>query len=99
MDQTGLCDLSESWKCRISAGLHSGQSFGVERAVLKSEQLTQTLIQIINAGGSQLMVGYSIQNKQAWEYNAYEFWVSQYEHPSWTNSKMPGEFTIIADKF
>lgn len=44
------------------------------------------------------MIDYSVQNKKAWEYNACEFWVSQYEHPSWINSKMPGEFTIIADK-
>ena len=27
------------------------------------------------------MVDYSIQNKKAWEYNAYEFWVKQSGEP------------------
>lgn len=71
------------------------------------------------------MIDYSVQNKKAWEYNAYAFWVKQSgtpagrakraladpvginsgftlkrfdEHPAWTNEKLPGEFTIVADK-
>ena len=31
----------------------------------------------MSIGGSSKMVDYSIQNKRAWEYNAYEFWVKQ----------------------
>lgn len=28
------------------------------------------------------MIDYSIQNKKAWEYNAYEFWVKQSGAPA-----------------
>lgn len=31
----------------------------------------------LSMGGFSKMVDYSIQNKRAWEYNAYEFWVKQ----------------------
>lgn len=58
------------------------------------------------------MIDYSIQNKKAWEYNAYgKYTIGEIinaviaagfelrrfdEHPSWENKSLPGEFTIIA---
>lgn len=54
------------------------------------------------------MMEYSFQNKKAWEYSAYDFWVKEAGLPadrakkiledSWAGPSIPGEFTIIADK-
>lgn len=40
------------------------------------------------------MIAYSEQNKRAWEYNAYEFWVTQSGPPS-ERAKTETLFTVV----